>query len=110
MGVERVALLLGDKDFSQQPDLFIATMGTGERAFAFRLMHDLLQMGVRVEMDYEGKSLKSQMRRADKLGARYSVVIGENEVASGRADFKCMADGVQVEGGLVAEEVCGIIR
>jgi histidyl-tRNA synthetase len=109
MGVERVALLLGEKDFSHKPDLFMATLGAGEREFAFRLMHELLQKGIRVEMDYEGKSLKSQMRRADKLGARYSVVIGENEVASGRAVVKCMADGGQVESGLVTEEICNNI-
>ena len=95
MGVERVALLLGERDFSRPPDLFIATLGAGERAYAFRLMSDLLKVGIRVEMDYEGKSLKSQMRRADKLGARYSVVIGENEVADGTAIFKRMADGEQ---------------
>lgn len=105
VGVERVALLLGEKDFSRQPDLFIATLGAGERAFAFRLMNDLLQLGLRVEMDYEGKSLKSQMRRADKLGARYSVVIGENEVASGRAVLKRMADGEQTEASLEAGQV-----
>ena len=105
MGVERVALLLGEKDFSRQPDLFMATVGAGERAFAFSLMNKLLQKGIRVEMDYEGKSLKSQMRRADKLGARYSVVIGETEVASGRAVFKCMKDGGQVEVLLEAEAV-----
>jgi histidyl-tRNA synthetase len=110
MGVERVALLLAEKDFAQQPDLFIATMGAGERAFAFRLMHDLLARGGRVEMDYEGKSLKSQMRRANKLGARYSVVIGGNEVSSGRAAFKRMADGEQIEAGLEAGEVFRIIR
>ena len=95
MGVERVALLLGERDFSRPPDLFIATLGAGERAYAFRLMSDLQKVGIRVEMDYEGKSLKSQMRRADKLGARYSVVIGENEVADGKAIFKRMADGEQ---------------
>lgn len=110
MGVERVALLLGDKEFSQQPDLFIATMGAGERAFAFRLMHDLLQLGLRVELDYEGKSLKSQMRRADKLGARYSVVIGENEVASGRAVLKRMVDGEQVEVVMGADKMFMILR
>jgi histidyl-tRNA synthetase len=72
-------------------------MGSGERDAAFRLMDGLLKSGVRVEMDYEGKSLKSQMRRADKLKARYSVVIGGNEVASGRASFKRMADGLQTD-------------
>ena len=95
MGLERVALLLGSQEFATLPDLFIATMGAGERDVAFRLMDGLLKSGVRVEMDYEGKSLKSQMRRADKLKARYSVVIGENEVASGRAVFKRMDDGLQ---------------
>ena len=63
------------------------------------------QLNLRVEVDYEGKSLKSQMRRADKLGARYSVVIGENEVASGRATFKRMADGEQVEAVLTAMDM-----
>jgi histidyl-tRNA synthetase len=108
MGVERVALLLGDRDFSQQPDLFIATLGSGERACAFRLMHALLGLGVRVELDYEGKSLKSQMRRADKLRARYSVVIGENEVSSGRALFKRMADGEPFEAALAAKAICSL--
>ncbi|MGB9081658.1 MAG: His/Gly/Thr/Pro-type tRNA ligase C-terminal domain-containing protein, partial [Desulfuromonadaceae bacterium] len=94
VGLERVALLLASQEFETFPDLFIATMGGGERDAAFSLMNGLLKSGVRVEMDYEGKSLKSQMRRADKLKARYSVVIGENEVASGRASFKRMADGL----------------
>ncbi len=105
MGLERIALLLEEKEFARHPDLFIATLGAGERAFAFRLMHDLLQSGIHVEMDYEGKSLKSQMRRADKLRARYSVVIGENEVATGRAVFKRMEDGVQSEIPLTADEI-----
>ncbi|MDD2308694.1 MAG: histidine--tRNA ligase [Desulfuromonadaceae bacterium] len=100
LGLERVALLLGSQDFVSLPDLFIATMGNGERDAAFRLMDGLLKSGVRVEMDYEGKSLKSQMRRADKLKARYSVVIGGNEVVSGRASFKRMADGLQADAEL----------
>ena len=105
MGVERIALLLGEKDFARQPDLFMATVGAGERAFAFSLMNKLLQKGMRVEMDYEGKSLKSQMRRADKLGARYSVVIGESEMSSGRATLKRMTDGEQVEVVLEVETI-----
>jgi len=105
MGLERVALLLGSQEFTSTPDLFIATMGGGERDVAFRLMDGLLKSGVRVEMDYEGKSLKSQMRRADKLKARYSVVIGENEVAAGRATFKRMADGLQADAALTVGEI-----
>ena len=109
IGLERVALLLGSQDFVSLPDLFIATMGEGERDVAFRLMDGLLKSGVRVEMDYEGKSLKSQMRRADKLKARYSVVIGENEVASGRASFKRMADGLQADAALTVAGIQSLV-
>ncbi len=105
MGVERVALLLGNQDFSTSPDLFIATMGQGERDLAFRLMDGLLKSGFRIEMDYEGKSLKSQMRRADKLKARYSVVIGENEVTGGSASFKRMNDGAKTETALTVDGI-----
>jgi len=109
MGVERVALLLGERDFSRQPDLFIATMGEAERDAAFRLLAELQQAGVWVEMDYEGKSLKSQMRRADKLKARFSVVLGSNEIASNRAAIKRMADGQLTEAGLMAEDIKQIV-
>jgi histidyl-tRNA synthetase len=109
MGVERVALLLGQREFSPVPDLFIATMGTGERDTAFKLMDGLLKAGVKVELDYEGKSLKSQMRRADKLKACYSVVIGENEVNSGKASFKRMSDGTVTELPLKVQDISGAI-
>ncbi|MDD2271655.1 MAG: histidine--tRNA ligase [Desulfuromonadaceae bacterium] len=109
LGLERVALLLGSQDFASLPDLFIATMGGGERDFAFSLMDGLLKAGVRVEMDYEGKSLKSQMRRADKLKARYSVVIGGDEVASGRASFKRMIDGLQTDVALTVGDIQSLI-
>ncbi|MHB8122813.1 MAG: histidine--tRNA ligase [Desulfuromonadaceae bacterium] len=109
LGLERVALLLGSQDFASLPDLFIATMGGGERDVAFRLMDGLLKSGVRVEMDYEGKSLKSQMRRADKLKARYSVVIGGNEVETGRASFKRMADGLQADVALTVADIQSLV-
>ena len=110
MGVERIALLLGSLEFAAAPDLFIATMGAGERNAAFTLMDGLLKTGVRVEMDYEGKSLKSQMRRADKLKCRYSVVIGENEVESGRVSIKCMADGLTTYAALTVTDIHSLIR
>lgn len=110
MGLERVALLLASQNFNSTPDLFIATMGSAERNLAFKLMDGLLKSGVSVEMDYEGKSLKSQMRRADKLKCCYSVVIGENEVLNGRALFKKMADGVQSETGLTVAEIMALVK
>ena len=110
IGLERVALLLGQREFSATPDLFIATLGVGERTVAFTLMDGLLKSGVRVEMDYEGKSLKSQMRRADKLKAKFSVVIGQDEVTSGKAAFKRMADGFSTEAALAVEDIANVVR
>ncbi|MBT1071680.1 histidine--tRNA ligase [Pelotalea chapellei] len=109
IGVERVALLLGERDFTSPPDLFIATMGAEERAAAFTLMTGLHNLGVRTEIDYEGKSLKSQMRRAGKLKARFSVVIGGNEVANGHAAFKKMEDGSSTESVLTPEAVARLV-
>jgi len=106
LGVERVALLLGDRCQARTPDLFVALAGDRTRQPGFRLVAELQDQGLWVETDCEGKSLKSQLRRADKLGARYSLVLGDNELSSGRVALKRMADGssqeVSLEAGLLA--------
>ncbi|HEY0096128.1 MAG TPA: His/Gly/Thr/Pro-type tRNA ligase C-terminal domain-containing protein, partial [Archangium sp.] len=53
----------------------------------------LRREGLRVELDTRGGSLKSQMKRADKVGATYSLVLGERERQSGEAQLKPMAGG-----------------
>ncbi len=110
LGVERVALLLGDRSFVRRPDLFIAVVGEAARCRAFSLMAALQDKGFWVETDCEGKSLKGQMRRADKLGSRYSMVLGEDEVASGRATLKRMIDGQEQSLRLDPETVGSCIR
>lgn len=109
MGVERVALLLAEKEFRKRPDLFIAALGEPAQAEAFRLMTRLQRIGVSVEIDYEGKSLKSQMRRADKLNSRFTLIIGEDELAKGRANLKNMDAGTQEEVTLSAEHIAGLV-
>ena len=110
LGLERVSLLLEERDFSRCPDLFIATMNTAQREKAFSLLTELQKREIRVEMDYEGRSLKSQMRRADKLKARFSVVVGENEIQSGRAVFKRMKDGAEIDALLEAEAIVSLLK
>lgn len=97
MGVERVALLLSEKDFTRRPDLFIAALDDTARTLAFRIMGELQRLGRSVEIDYEGKSLKSQLRRADKLNSRYSLIIGGDELARGCTLLKNMSDGTQID-------------
>ncbi|WP_026840624.1 histidine--tRNA ligase [Citrifermentans bremense] len=105
MGVERVALLLAEKEFSRRPDLFIAAMGEDAHAEAFRLMSALQRGGAAVEIDYEGKSLKSQMRRADKFNSRFTLIIGGDELSRGTAPLKDMDGGTQSEVPLDAESI-----
>ena len=95
MGVERVALLLGESVVAKRPDLFIAALGEAAQGKAFGIMSLLQRQGVRVECDLEGKSLKSQMRRADKVRARFSLIVGEDELARGEGMLKDMDAGTQ---------------
>jgi histidyl-tRNA synthetase len=103
LGVERVALLLGDRCPARRPELFVAVAGESARLHGFRLTAELQDLGLWVETDCEGKSIKSQLRRADKLHARYSMVLGDNELASGRISLKRMEDGSSQEVALDAK-------
>jgi len=110
IGVERVALLLAEKDFSRRPDLFIAAMGEEAHAEAFRLMTLLQRNNVAVEIDYEGKSLKSQMRRADKFKSRFTLIIGGDELSRGTAPLKDMDGGTQIEVALDAALILPLVK
>ena len=106
IGVERLVLMKGeDKVAPASPALFIAALGDTAADQAFVLMSRLQRSGIRVEMDYQGKSLKAQMRRANKLAATYTLILGEDELNSGKAQLKCMADGSQVEVALDSLEM-----
>jgi histidyl-tRNA synthetase len=107
LGVERVVLLLDGEGFETRPDLFIAYHGEAAGDAAFLLMSRLQRRGISVELDYEGKSMKSQMRRADKFRARYTLIIGEDELAKGKAALKEMDRGVQEEVALDADAIMG---
>lgn len=110
LGVERVVLLLEDEGYGRRPDLFIAFHGEPAGNEAFRIMSKLQRLGIAVEIDYEGKSLKSQMRRADKYNARFSLIIGEDELAKGSAVIKEMDRGVQGDVVLDAELIAEVVR
>jgi len=99
VGVERLSLLLAEDDISlkKSPDLYIATLGEDAFNAAFRLAHELRTHEIKVEYDHEGKSLKAQMRRADSSGASYALILGEEEIKSGRAMLKDMCGSGQEE-------------
>jgi len=98
IGMERlVSLLPKRKEFTQYPHLFIATLGEEPYKKAYQLINQLHIEGIRAELDYEGKSLKSQMRRANKLKARYVLILGEEELKKGGAVLRNMGTKSQEE-------------
>jgi histidyl-tRNA synthetase len=98
IGLERLVLMKGDQKVAPTvPQLFIASMGEEAGEHAFILMSKLQAAGIRAEMDYFGKSLKAQMRRANKLNAAFTLILGEDEMKTGQAQLKDMGDSSQSE-------------
>ena len=98
IGLERLVLMKGeDKATAVSPQLFIAAIGAEASDQAFVLMSQLQAAGIRAEMDYMGKSLKAQMRRANKLNAAFTLILGEDELRSRQAQLKDMSTSSQTE-------------
>ena len=95
MGIERFVALYeacGGEAPLSNADVFIAALGTGTLERAFALAEELRDSidGIQVEMNLGGGSFKSQMKRADKSGAEFALILGEQELADGRIGFKPM--------------------
>jgi histidyl-tRNA synthetase len=92
IGFDRLAELvaLNTPEPAAKPDLFLAALGAASRTMAFDWICRLGLDGIRVEMDFSDKSLKSQMKRANRLGAPYVLILGENELAAGEALLRNM--------------------
>jgi len=84
LGVERLIASLEPQGTGppakDSPSVFIAVIGEEPRQAAFKLLHSLRESGIPSEMDYQDKSLKGQMRLADKLGLKYVAIFGEEEL------------------------------
>ena len=81
-------------------NVFIAALGDEARAFAVKLVKDLRQKNISCETDYLQRSLKAQMREANRQKAEKVLIIGEEEMKKGKAVLKDMKTGEQEEIGL----------
>ncbi len=91
IGMERLLTCLsGAASKGPATDIFIAALGQRAQKFAFRLTGFLRLAGITAAMDYAGKSLKSQMKRADKLQSAYTLIIGDSEMDERRAVLRNM--------------------
>jgi histidyl-tRNA synthetase len=114
IGVERLMLLLEEDGGKMVSDLFVAALGPEARQRALTWVQAWRRNDLVVQMSYEDKSLKAQLKQADRAGARYVLIVGENELASGELILRDMAgseqqkvalpDVVSLVEGIVGEE------
>jgi histidyl-tRNA synthetase len=99
LGIERALLAMSEPASAFEPSLgvFVAPMDPPALAYALPIVHRLRAAGIRVEVEHRGGTLKSQLKRADKLRARLAIIVGGNEVASRRLQVKDLAAGTQLE-------------
>ena len=98
MGMERLVSILPEERVAAvqtRPDVFLVALGEEAFRVAFRVAETLRRGGLHVERDFDGGSIKSQMRKANKCAARLTVIIGDNEIRAGRYEVKDMASGEQ---------------
>ncbi|MGE5361123.1 MAG: histidine--tRNA ligase [Bacteroidales bacterium] len=103
-GFERLVLALpeGAGGTAGPPAAFVVSIGDAPRESAFALVRELRLAGVRAASDYEGRSLRAQMKRADRLAAPLVLIIGEDELAQGQVTVKDMRTGEQHNVGRAA--------
>lgn len=100
LGMERLISLLPVEKLetlNRRPDLYLVSLGEEAQNLAFAIAHQLRAVGLYVEREFEGGSLKSQMRKANKLASRFALIVGDNEIKNQRYVLKNMDGGEQWE-------------
>lgn len=99
IGLERVLLAMEKQalltEFSEQVPVWLVPVGELAVPVAFTFLSRLRQQGIRADMDHGGRSLKAQMKQANRFRAKYSVIMGEEELAAGTVTLKNMETGEQ---------------
>jgi histidyl-tRNA synthetase len=98
IGLDRLTEIAGlnRSDLFKTPDIFIAALGQKNRVLAFEWNCALCLKGVKTEMEFEDKSLKSQMKQADRMGAEHVLIVGDNEIEEGEVILRNMKTKDQV--------------
>lgn len=101
IGMERAIEVIKQANVPRPPSLvpalFIVTLGNEARKLGFDLLAKAREKGMSADMDYLGKTLKAQMKMADRLGVKYVYILGEDELSRGSAALKDMGTGEQKE-------------
>ena len=112
-GLERLIMVMEavGAPFPEPPkvDIYLAPLGDAADRPVEKLVYDLRQLGVSTERDLVGRGLRAQMKHADRIGARFSAVIGEGELEAGMLKVKNMETGEQTETALDAEAIAAVV-
>lgn len=97
LGMERLLLTMEEQGIeipnNSNVQLYIGNIGADNGIYAHKLAHQLRQNGIRVETDHLGKSVKAQLKYANKINAEYTIVLGDDEISSNQCKIKNMSDG-----------------
>ncbi|HBC7306964.1 TPA: histidine--tRNA ligase [Staphylococcus aureus] len=97
LSIERLLLALEEEgielDIEENLDLFIVTMGDQADRYAVKLLNLLRHNGIKADKDYLQRKIKGQMKQADRLGAKFTIVIGDQELENNKIDVKNMTTG-----------------
>ena len=114
MGLERMVLLLQLRENAAftRSDLELFVIGLGEKGeqLSYGLVHEMRGQKCRVAMDHEGRSLKSQMKQANKAGAKYVLIVGDDEIEKGTGVLKDMETQQQQEVELTCSALLEVVK
>ena len=101
LGIERLLITMEESGIEipepEGADAFIAFIGDAGKKKGLGLMRQLRKEGLHIEMDDMARNMKGQFKLADRLGSKYTIVIGDDEIANGKAVVKTMATSEQQE-------------
>ena len=116
LGIERLIMILerqnGAITETPERDVYIGSMGEAGLLKAQALAYQLRKAGIKADCDTVERSVKAQMKYANKIGAKYSVILGDSELESGKVELKEMATSEKSEVALadlldILKEKCG---
>jgi len=91
-------------------ELFVIGLGEKGEQLGYGLIHEMRSQKCRVAMDHEGRSLKSQMKQANKAGAKYVLIVGDDEIESGKGVLKDMDTQQQQDVGLTCSALLNAVN
>ena len=98
-GLERLLLALESQNLlpekNRSVDAYVVALGEAAQSEGFKLLNQLRRAGLSAAMDFAGRSMKAQMKQANKLGARYALILGDDEIAEGAVMLRSMSDSQQ---------------